>query len=105
MKQAIITILALLTLAVSCAVPTGEAKEANTMTREQKKIEYNTRWREEHEAKTMHLYDTRGVEVTSCYALRGEYDGHSWYVFYDNLAVPAVVHDPLCKLCNPKNEE
>ena len=36
-----------------------------------------------------------------CNAYFGEFNGHTWYVFYDNLAVPSVVHDPLCK-CNEK---
>ena len=46
--------------------------------------------------KTMYLYDTEGTMVSSCSAYKGEFDGHTWYVFYDNLASPSVVHDPLC---------
>ena len=45
----------------------------------------------------MNLYDTKGRLRNSCRAYKGEFDGHTWYVFYDNLAAPAVVHDPLCK--------
>lgn len=45
----------------------------------------------------VNLYDTKGKLRTTCKAYRGEFDGHTWYVFYDNLAAPAVVHDPLCK--------
>ena len=51
----------------------------------------------------MRLYDINGKEKTSCEAFKGEFDGHTWYVFYDNLAVPAVVHDPKCK-CLEHNE-
>lgn len=47
-------------------------------------------------ARTMQLYDSNGERVSGCSALKGKFDGHTWYVFYDNLAVPAVVHDPLC---------
>ena len=51
--------------------------------------------------KTMYLYDTEGTMISSCSAYKGEFDGHTWYVFYDNLASPSVVHDPLCK-CTKK---
>lgn len=40
-----------------------------------------------------------GDVINICTAYFGEFNGHTWYVFYDNLAVPAVVHDPLCE-CN-----
>ena len=46
---------------------------------------------------SMNLYDTKGRLRNSCRAYKGEFDGHTWYVFFDNVAVPAVVHDPLCK--------
>lgn len=49
---------------------------------------------------TMELYDMSGRKCTSVTIYKGEADGHSWYVFYDNLAVPAVVHDPNCKCLN-----
>ena len=51
--------------------------------------------------KTMYLYDTKGTMVSSCSAYKGEFDGHTWYVFYGNLSSPSVVHDPLCK-CTKK---
>ncbi len=51
--------------------------------------------------KTMYLYDTKGTMVSSCTAYKGEFDGHTWYVFYGNLSSPSVVHDPLCK-CTKK---
>ena len=51
--------------------------------------------------KTMYLYDTKGTMVSSCSAYKGQFDGHTWYVFYDNLASPSVVHDPLCN-CTKK---
>lgn len=48
----------------------------------------------------MDLKGTDGVIRSSCTAYKGEYDGHTWYVFYDNLASPSVVHDPNCKCLN-----
>ena len=50
---------------------------------------------------TMYLYDTKGTMVSSCSVYKGQFDGHTWYVFYDNLASPSVVHDPLCN-CTKK---
>ena len=49
----------------------------------------------------MTLYDTAGNRKGTSSAYKGKFDGHTWYVFYDNLAVPAVVHDPLCE-CQKK---
>ena len=51
--------------------------------------------------KTMYLYDTKGTMVSSCSAYKGQFDGHTWYVFYGNLSSPTVVHDPLCN-CTKK---
>lgn len=45
----------------------------------------------------MELRGTDGEIRTYCTAYKGEFDGHTWYVFYDNLASPSVEHDPLCK--------
>ena len=44
----------------------------------------------------MYLYDTKGLMVSSCTVYKGEFDGHTWYVFYGILPSPSVVHDPLC---------
>lgn len=51
--------------------------------------------------KAMYLYDTEGTMVSSCSVYKGEFDGHTWYVFYGNLSSPSVVHDPLCS-CTKK---
>ena len=51
--------------------------------------------------KAMYLYDTEGTMVSSCSAYKGEFDGHTWYVFYGKLSSPTVVHDPLCN-CTKK---
>ena len=51
--------------------------------------------------KTMYLYDTKGTMVSSCSAYKGQFDGHTWYVFYGKLSSPTVVHDPLCN-CTKK---
>lgn len=40
--------------------------------------------------------DRYGKKYEVCTAYYGEFNGHTWYVFYDNLAAPAVQHDPLC---------
>ena len=50
----------------------------------------------------MYLYDTKGLMVSSCAVYKGEFDGHTWYVFYGNLPYPSVVHDPLCN-CTKNN--
>lgn len=56
---------------------------------------------ERRSRKTMFLYDTKGTLISSCSAYKGEFDGHTWYVFYGNLSSPSVVHDPLCN-CTKK---
>jgi hypothetical protein len=56
---------------------------------------------ERRSRKTMYLYDTKGTMVSSCSAYKGQFDGHTWYVFYGNLSSPTVVHDPLCN-CTKK---
>ena len=56
---------------------------------------------ERRSRKTMFLYDTKGTMVSSCSAYKGEFDGHTWYVFYGNLSSPSVVHDLLCN-CTKK---
>ena len=55
-------------------------------------------------ATRMDLRGTDGDIRSSCAAYKGEYDGHTWYVFYDNLASPSVVHDPLCKCKHGEGE-
>ena len=40
--------------------------------------------------------DKYGNKREVCTAFYGEFNGHTWFVFYDNLEVPAVQHDPLC---------
>ena len=52
----------------------------------------------------MELRGTDGTIRSYCTAYKGEFDGHTWYVFYDNLASPSVEHDPLCK-CKERNGE
>jgi len=52
----------------------------------------------------MTLRGLDGKAYSSCTVYKGEWDGHTWYVFYDNLAAPAVVHDPCCKCMKSKNE-
>ena len=51
--------------------------------------------------KTMYMYDTKGTLVSSCRVYKGQFDGHTWYVFYGKLSSPTVVHDPLCN-CTKK---
>lgn len=54
-------------------------------------------------ATTMKLYGTDGKYRTTLTAYKGEFDGHTWYVFFDNVAVPAVIHDPNCKCLQKDN--
>ena len=69
----------------------SESSEGNIFEREAKRMS----------RKTMYLYDTKGTMVSACSAYKGEFDGHTWYVFYGKLSSPTVVHDPLCK-CTKK---
>lgn len=55
--------------------------------------------------KTMYLYDTKGTMVSACSAYKGEFDGHTWYVFYGTLSSPSVVHDPLCNCTKKQYKE
>lgn len=52
----------------------------------------------------MTLRGLDGKAYSSCTVYKGEWDGHTWYVFYDNLASPSVVHDPCCKCMKSKDE-
>lgn len=56
---------------------------------------------ERRSRKTMFLYDTNGTKISLCTVYKGQFDGHTWYVFYGNLSSPSVVHDPLCN-CTKK---
>jgi len=53
--------------------------------------------KDNRDARRMPLSDANGKVVSYCTVYKGRFDGHTWYVFYDNLAVPSVVHDPLCE--------
>lgn len=75
----------------SYGTSTSQKSEGNIFERESERMS----------RKTMYLYDTKGTMISVCSAYKGEFDGHTWYVFYDNLASPSVVHDPLCK-CTKK---
>ena len=51
---------------------------------------------------TVRGFDKREEMFDICTAYFGEYNGHTWYVFYGtSYFTPAVVHDPLCK-CKEK---
>lgn len=90
-----ILILIMLLIAVSCC-PNGN-KGYGYETKSSPEKNFLERAVENRNAKTMNLYDANGRLISSCAAFKGEFDGHTWYVFFDNLSVPAVVHDPLCK--------
>ena len=45
----------------------------------------------------MQLYDVNGNRITYCNAYKGSFDGHTWYVFFGDMASPSVVHDPSCE--------
>ena len=60
---------------------------------------------ERRSRKTMYLYDTKGTMISACSAYKGEFDGHTWYVFYGKLSSPSVVHDPLCNCTKKQYKE
>ena len=88
-------ILIILVIAVSCCPNDNKGYGYETKSSPEKN--FLEKVAEERSAKTMNLYDTKGKLVSSCAAFKGEFDGHTWYVFYDNLASPSVEHDPLCE--------
>ena len=45
----------------------------------------------------MALYDVKGNRINYCNAYKGSFDGHTWYVFFGDMASPSVVHDPSCE--------
>lgn len=94
MKRLLI-LLVLLVIAVGCC--SNDHKGYGYETKSSPEKNFLERAVENREAKTMNLYDANGRLINSCAAFKGKFDGHTWYVFFDNLAVPAVVHDPLCK--------
>ena len=91
----ILFIIAILFLVVGCCEGgnQGYGYNTSTSTEQPQRSSYSQRIK----AHTMDLRDANGRMCTTCTAYKGEFDGHTWYVFYDNLAAPAVVHDPLCK--------
>jgi len=62
-------------------------------TSEKKDSSYESRFN----ARTMRMYGLDGKAYNYCYAWRGEYDGHSWYIFRLTTETLTVVHDPKCK--------
>lgn len=90
----ILSIIILLVTTVSCCNSNNEESSNTVENKAQTKSQF---------PHTMRLYDINGKEKTSCEVFKGEFDGHTWYVFYDNLAVPAVVHDPKCKCLESHN--
>ena len=82
---------------VSCRGNKNSGVETETLATSSIINEINQKEQEKKNARRIDLYDMNGEKATWATAYKGEFDGHTWYVFYDNLAVPAVVHDPLCK--------
>ena len=95
MKKIIFILLTMLIL--SCCYNTSDNESINKSSFDRALERANERV----SRKTMNLYDTEGTMVSSCTVYKGEFDGHTWYVFYGNLSSPSVVHDPLCK-CTKK---
>lgn len=87
-------------LVISCCPNTNNNGYSYGMTKSSEGDMFD-RATERRSRKTMYLYDTKGTMVSSCSAYKGEFNGHTWYVFYGNLSSPTVVHDPLCN-CTKK---
>ena len=88
-------------LVISCCPNTSNNGYSYGMTSKSSEDDMFDRATERRSRKTMYLYDTKGTMISSCSAYKGEFDGHTWYVFYGNLSSPSVVHDPLCN-CTKK---
>ena len=88
-------------LIISCCPNTSNNGYSYGMTSKSSEGDMFDRATERRSRKTMYLYDTKGTMVSSCSAYKGQFDGHTWYVFYGNLSSPTVVHDPLCS-CTKK---
>ena len=95
----IITLIAILFLFVGCCESGNQGYGYNTQTTTEKPQEKDIFTRASERQKNFHM-TLRGLDgkaLSTCTVYKGEFDGHTWYVFYDNLASPSVVHDPLCK--------
>ena len=88
-------------LIISCCPNTSNNGYSYGMTSKSSEDDMFDRATEIRGRKTMYLYDTKGKMISSCSAYKGQFDGHTWYVFYGNLSSPSVVHDPLCN-CTKK---
>ena len=90
MKRILITAIAI-TCAVACCPKKNNGAGYNMVTPAAAATIPDTQYKRGHVTSVVH-----GQDVKVCTAYYGEFNGHTWYVFYDNLAAPAVVHDPLC---------
>lgn len=101
MKRILIIAIAIV-CAVSCYPKQNNIVDDNTVTPEAEEMVSNAAAQKDSvdvsNFKKGHVIgvDRYGHKNGVCIAYYGEFNGHTWYVFYDNLAVPAVVHDPLC---------
>lgn len=91
-------------IAISCCGGNNQGYGYNTTAPKEQGVNTTTeskdifeRAAQRHKNYHMTLCGLDGKSLSSCTAYKGEFDGHTWYVFYDNLASPSVVHDPLCK--------
>ena len=78
-------VLATMTMFVSCAGNENSGCGYNNKSKKSRP-EYNL----------MYLIGTDGETHGWLKVFRGEYGGHSWFIFYDN-GTTVVVHDPDCK--------
>ena len=56
---------------------------SDTASRPQEKESWAARAARNNEARYMDLYDLNGKKVDYCRVLKGQFDGHTWYVFTD----------------------
>ena len=94
MKKIFVIICAILFLMASCStenrgygynvksdIPVSSVPD--TSTHPQEKASWATRAARNNEARYMDLYDLNGKKVDYCRVLKGQFDGHTWYVFTD----------------------
>ena len=86
-------------LIISCCPNTSNNGYSYGMTSKSSEGDMFDRATEIRGRKTMYRYDTKGTMISSCSAYKGQFDGHTWYVFCGSS--PSVVHDPLCN-CTKK---
>lgn len=75
-----ILMLVILVMVLGCCPNNNNGYEYETKSSPEKS--FLEKAAENQNTKSMNLYDTKGRLVNSCRAYKGEFDGHTWYVFF-----------------------